>query len=232
MIRAAVGRVRDRIDLGNIVVAVVVAVILSFFGLELSARDVVGTIVAVVVLAPIFGYVVERYEVDFGLLVISLGVIVGWGGIGHLQDGIGWLGWFMLALAVWLCLEGLDRFLRDDRTDDTGVDRDVTGQPETDDTDDLSRSELTELGERNRRLIETLRIADRPLSEDEIRTRASLSPEEFDRLLEMHGDSGPIDRVGTGYVLDERKMGVTGLVWTIGRRLLRPIRVLRPARRN
>ncbi|MCW8172582.1 hypothetical protein D8S78_10355 [Natrialba swarupiae] len=98
----------------------------------------------------------------------------------------------------------------------------------SDETDDLPRAELAKLNECNCRLAETPRDADRPLSADEIRSRANLTPAEFDRLREIHGESGPIDRLGTGYRLDEREMGLTGILRTIGRRLLRPVRVLRP----
>ncbi|MWV39404.1 hypothetical protein [Natrialba sp. INN-245] len=236
MSRSAARRVRDRFDPGTVVVAVLVVAALSLLGLEVSSTDVVRTVVAVAVITPLFGYLLERsgVDIDLGLLVIALGVVVGWGGYGHLQDGIGWLGWLgwlLLVLGGWLCLEGLDRFVRDDGADDAGGGRTDDVRATADETDDLSRAELAELNECNRRLVGTLRDADRPLSADEIRSRANLTPGEFDRLLEIHDESGPIDRVGTGYTLDEREMGLTGILRTIGRRLLRPVRVLRPGRR-
>ncbi|TYT63114.1 hypothetical protein [Natrialba swarupiae] len=233
MSRSVARRIRDRFDPGRVVVAVLVVAALSLPGLEVSSTDVVRTVVAVAVIAPLFGYLVERsgVDIDLGLLVIALGVVVGWGGYGHLQDGVGWLGWLLLALGGWLCLEGLDRFVRDDRTDDAGGGRIDDVRATSDETDDLPRAELAKLNECNCRLAETPRDADRPLSADEIRSRANLTPAEFDRLREIHGESGPIDRLGTGYRLDEREMGLTGILRTIGRRLLRPVRVLRPGRR-
>ena len=56
---------------------------------------------------------------------------------------------------------------------------------------------------------------------------------DFERLLEMNGESGPIDRVGDGYVIDESELGAVAfariLVRAIGGRLLRPFRLFRPA---
>lgn len=219
MFREAVRRIRERVDLGGIVPLLAFAAIFSLLGFEVTRWDVVGSVVGVVILAPILGTLLERYEIDFGLLVIALGLLVGWGGFQHLQEGAGWLGWPLLALGGWLCLEGLDRWGRDEPSPDT-------------DEDDVSRDELERLGEQHRQLLAALRRADGPLTAAEIRTRTGLSADEFERLLEFHGDSGAIERVGTGYRLDERELGVTGIPRTVGRRLCRPLRVLRPAGRG
>lgn len=219
MVRDVVGRIRERVDVGGIVPLLTITAAFSLLGFEVTRWDVVGSIVGVVILAPILGRLLDRFEIDPGLLVIALGLLVGWGGFQHLQHGTGWLGWPLLVLSGWLCLEGVDRWGRDEPTPDTGA-------------DDVSRDELERLGEQHRRLLAALRRADGPLTADEIRTRTGLSEDEFERLLEFHGDSGPIERVGTGYRLDERELGATGVLRTVGRRIRRPLRVLRPVRQG
>lgn len=97
----------------------------------------------------------------------------------------------------------------------------------------MSSDELYRYGEYNRWLLEELRTADRPLTAAEIRSRTGLTEDDFERLLESHGESGPIECVGNGYVIDESEHGavafVRNLVRTVGGRLLRPFRVFRPA---
>ncbi|MFP8953601.1 hypothetical protein ACLI4Z_11585 [Natrialbaceae archaeon A-arb3/5] len=221
MIRSVIDWIRTWINPGDLVAVLLVAGILSLFGFELSVRTVLGTAVAVLIVAPIFGFVLDRLDLHPGLLIVALGVLVGAGGALNVRDGNPWLGWPLVALAGWLCLEGIDQYRH--------------GGPSTESTepDDVSNSELLLQGEHNRWLIEALRDADRPLSAAEIQSRTGLTDEQFERLLEYHGENGPIDRVGTGYVLDERELGVTGMVRafvrTVGGRLLRPFRLFRPS---
>ncbi|WP_226040902.1 hypothetical protein [Natrinema sp. DC36] len=78
-------------------------------------------------------------------------------------------------------------------------------------------------------LLEELREADRPLTKTELCNRTGLLEDDFERLLEIHGESGSIERVGNGYAIDESEMGIGGVARMVGRRLLRPIRLIRPA---
>ena len=225
MFREVVRRIPERVDLGGIVPLLTIAAAFSLLGFEVTRWDVVGSIVGVVILAPIIGTLLERYEIDLGLLVIAFGLLVGWGGFRHLQDGASWLGWPLLVLGGWLCLDGLYAWKHGDAAD--------RGDDADDESDELSNAEVRRLAKHNRRVVEALRDADRPLTAADLRARTGLEADDLERVLARHDEPGPIDRIGNGYVLEERDAGLVAAVRTAARllrgRLFRPFRLLRPS---
>jgi hypothetical protein len=122
----------------------------------------------------------------------------------------------LAVVAAWLCLDSLyDLRL--------GVDR--SSEPD----DDISEEEYYLVSAHGWAVLRALREADGPLSRAELQDRTGLPDEDFERVLETVGDSGPIERVGTGYALDESETGTAAIVRMIGSRLLRPLRLFRPA---
>ncbi|MDG5761598.1 hypothetical protein QA600_19915 [Natronococcus sp. A-GB1] len=122
----------------------------------------------------------------------------------------------LAAVAAWLCLDSLyDLRL--------GIDR--SSEPD----EDISEAEYYLVSAHGWAILRELREADRPLSRAELQDRTGLPDDDFERVLETVGESGPIERVGTGYALDESETGVGAVVRLVGARLLRPLRLFRPA---
>lgn len=217
MVQRIVGRLRNSIGASDVVAVVLLGVVLSQFGLE---RVEIATLVSAVVVGPVIADAVSDgtdtdprpglAEVTFGVLCLVAGVV-------HLRSASSWLGWAFVAVGGWLCLDGVYAWRAEEN------------DPTTAREDDVSKEEVYLAGLHNCWLLEELREADRPLTADELCDRTGLTEDDFERLLEIHGESGPIERVGTGYVIDEHEMGVGGVARTVGRRLCRPIRLFRPA---
>ncbi|WP_440765893.1 hypothetical protein [Natronorubrum sp. DTA7] len=221
MVRQFVARFRDGIDAPDLVGAVVLLGALYALGLESSA---VAVVLGIVVVAPLVRAVVDAAELDIGpaLATVLLGsIVLAAGGYGVLTDD-SWLGPALAIVGAWIVLDGIDAWRNGAPSDERNEDE-----------EDMSNDELFLLGEHNRWLIEVLREADRPLTADEIQSRTGLAESDFERLLETHGESGPIERVGNGYVIDENEMGAVAMarhvVRSVGGRLLRPLRLFRPS---
>ncbi|WP_226006126.1 hypothetical protein [Natrinema salinisoli] len=216
MIRESLGRFRDRVDLSDIVVSAGVAGVLLRLGVDAS---LVGTILGAAVVTPLAEPLLERFDIGPGIAGIAFGGFAVAAGIVQLRDGGRLFGGSLLAIGFWICLDGLYTWR--------------TGDETTRDEDDMTKDEVLLVSEHNRWLLEELRAADRPLAKAEICDRTGLLDGDFERLLEIHGDSGPIERVGNGYAIDEDEMGGIAFVRNIARkavsRLLRPFRLFRPA---
>ncbi|QSW98113.1 hypothetical protein [Haloterrigena alkaliphila] len=219
MIRRFASRFRNEIDRADVVSAVLFAVVLSLFGHESTA---IGVLAGLLIGVPFVTALFEATELDLGpgLAECLFGAFAVAAGINSYWNGSHWLGLAFGIAGAWLVLDGIDTRRHGDVAD-------------TSKDDDMLTDELHLYGEYNRWLVEELRTADRPLTADEIQSRTGLTEDDFERLLEIHGESGPIERVGTGYTIDERELGavafVRNLVRTIGGRLLRPFRLFRPA---
>lgn len=215
MARESLARVGDRIDRTDVVAALVTAGAVVILDLELS---VLGTILGIAIGAPLLEAALEEFDVDPALAWIGFGLFAAAAGAVQLRAGNHWLAAALLAAGCWIPLDGLDAW----RTDDGS---------ETDE-DELTDDEVHLVALHGRWLLAELREADRPLTKTEICDRTGLMEADFERLLEVQGDSSPIERVGNGYVLNEDEMGpvaaVRSLVGSITARLLRPIRLFRP----
>ncbi|MFC6767919.1 hypothetical protein [Natrinema soli] len=206
--------IRDQIGLSDIVSAVGLAAVLSFLGVDLN---VIGVLLGVGIGAPLLEGALDRDDADSALAWLGFGLFaVAAGGI-QLREGGYWFGGSLLAIGCWICLDGL--YAR--RTDGSSGSEDVTD-------DEFHLATL-----HSRWLLEDLREADRPLTKTEICDRTGLMEEDFERLLEIHGESGSIERTGNGYAIDEDEMGATAavrnLAGTVRSRLFRPLRLFRPA---
>lgn len=220
MSRQFAARFRDEIDRADVATAAVFGAVLALSGNESTA---LGVVVGLLVGVPFLTALIDAAGLDLehGPAGVALGSLVVAAGASLLLDGGRWVGWGVVAIGAWILLDGIDRWRRRDTVDA------AAGE------DDMSKADVFRYGEYNRWLLEELRAADRPLTAEEIQSRTGLTEDDFERLLESHGESGPIERVGNGYVLDESELGavafVRNLVYTIGGRLLRPFRLFRPA---
>ncbi|SEQ43594.1 hypothetical protein [Natrinema salaciae] len=216
MIYESLAWLRDRIDPSDIVVTVGLAVFLFVMGLEINA---IATVFGIVIAAPLGEAAVDRFDIDPALAWIALGTFAVAGGIVQLRESGTWFGGSLVAVGCWICLDGLYAWRNVDAT--------------ARDDDDMTKDEVRLVSQHNRWLLEELREADRPLTKAEICDRTGLLEDDFERLLEIHGDSGPIERVGNGYAIDDAEMGagpfVRKILQTVGSRLLRPVRLFRPA---
>jgi hypothetical protein len=216
MVRKSFARFRDRIDLSDIVVSAGVAGVLIWLGVDAS---LIGTVLGAAVVTPLADPLLERFDIGPGIAGIAFGAFAVAAGIVQLRDGGLLFGGSLLAIGFWICLDGLYRWR--------------TGDETARDEDDMTNDEVRLVGQHNRWLLEELRDADRPLTKDEICDRTGLLDDDFERLLEIHGDSGPIERVGNGYAIDEDEMGasafVRNVVYAVFGRLFRPFRLFRPA---
>ncbi|AGB32477.1 hypothetical protein C488_12473 [Natrinema pellirubrum DSM 15624] len=208
-----VARLADRIDSGEIVATVVAAGAVVVLDVNAS---VLGAILGSVIGAPLLEAAFDRYDIDPAFAWIGFGLVAVTAGIVQLRKGHHWLAGALLAAGCWLCLDGLSAR----RTD---------GGSGTDE-DELTDEEFHLVALHSRWLLEELREADRPLTRAEICDRTGLMEPDFDRVLETHDGSSPIERVGNGYVLNEDETGILaavrttlGLVWE---RLVRPVRLL------
>lgn len=213
MVPESVARLRDRIDLADIVAAAVVAGAVAALD---GGPHVIGTFLGLAIGGPILAVALDEFDVDPALARSAFGLCAVAAGIVQLRDGGRWIGGALLAAGCWICLDGLYAWRNED-------------DPTTDREDDVPKAEVSLAGLHNRWLLEELRDADRPLTAAEIRDRTGLTEADFERLLEIHGESGPIERVGNGYAIDESETGAEGVARAVGRRLLRPIRRFRPA---
>ena len=214
-------RLREEVDTTDFVGAVVLLGVLYALGLE-STAIAVG--LGIVVVAPLLRAVADAagLNVEPALATVLLGsIVLVAGGYGVLTDD-SWLGPAFAVVGTWIVLDGIDAWRNGDPPDER-----------SEDEGDISNDELLLIGEHNRWLVETLREADRPLTPEEIQSRTGLTESDFERLLETNGESGPIERVGNGYVIDENEMGAVAMgrhvVRTVGGRVLRPFRLFRPS---
>ncbi|MDF9746344.1 hypothetical protein [Natrinema salsiterrestre] len=216
MLRESLARFRDRIDPSDIVVSAGVAVVLLRLGVDAS---LIGTVLGAAVVTPLAEPLLERFDIGPGIAGIAFGAFAIAAGVVQLQDGGRLFGGSLLAIGFWICLDGVYTWR--------------TGDGTARDEEDMTEDELLLVGEHNRWLLEELRAADRPLTKAEICDRTGLLDEDFERLLEIHGDSGPIERVGNGYAIDEDEMGasafVRNVVYAVFARLFRPFRLFRSA---
>lgn len=220
MFRRFASQFRAEINRSDVVTAGIFAALLSLSGHESTAIGVaLGLLVGVPFVTALFDAI--GFDLEPGPAGVVLGaLVVAAGGYVHL-NGDRWVGWGAIAIGAWILLDGIDRWRYRDGPSDANED------------EDMSNGEVFRYGEYNRWLLEELRAADRPLTAAEIRSRTGLTDADFERLLEIHGESGPIERVGNGYAIDETELGpaafVRNLVRTVGGRLLRPFRLFRPA---
>ncbi len=217
MSRRIVGGLRNAVDPSDIAAVAFLGVVLSQFGLEPVE---IATVVSAVVVGPVIADAVsDGTDLDPrpGLAEVAFGVLCVVAGVVNLRSASGWLGPAFVAVGGWLCLDGLYAW----RTKDS--DSETTAE------DDVTKDEVYLAGLHNRWLLKELREADRPLTKAELCDRTGLMEDDVERLLEIHGESGPIARVGNGYAIDESETGIGGVARTVGRRLFRPIRLFRPA---
>ena len=199
------------------------ALVLVGFGVltDLEATAV-AILLGIVVGVPFVRSVVDAEgESGSGLATVAFGVVVVAAGAYGYRLGDQLLGSVLALVGAWLVLDGVATR----RYGDPGADGSTD--------EDLSRDEFARLHESNRVLVDELRVADRPLTATELASRTGLAERDVDRLLELHGDSGPIERVDGGYAIDERERGLVGFARYLGRavggRLLRPVRLYRSA---
>jgi hypothetical protein len=184
---------RDELDVGTVVGVTVVLLALSGFA-DLSTLTVVGVPAVLVGVAALRAVCTARDYPDAaagavlgavgGLVFASLAI-----GDGSVVFGV------LAAVAAWLCLDSLYDLRH-------GVDR--SDEPD----DELSENEYYLASAHGWAVVSELREADRPLSRSELQDRTGLPDEDFERVLKTAGENGPIERVGTGYVLDESEMGL------------------------
>ena len=222
MIRRVGPWLRERIDVVGIVISLLLAALFS----ELGFESLLELLAALVIGAPLAQAVLDRLDPNPGLLWTALGCFCIAGGAVRVRDGELRVGVSFLAIGSWICLDGLYAWTRDESP--------LRGSDADDDSDeDLSKEEVVRLTKHNRRVVAELRDADRPLTTADLRERTGLDEDDLERVLARHDESGPIERVGTGYVLEERDAGLGSAVRTaarlLGGRLLRPFRLLRPS---
>lgn len=207
-------RLWDGLDPGLVLGALVLVGFGVLFDLEPTAIALLLGIVAGVPLVRAVVDAAEREAIP-GIAAIAFGGVVVAAGGYSARNGDPWLGPVLGLVSVWLVLDGVASV--------------YAGEPaETD--DELSSGEFARLHDANRVLVDELRAADRPLTAAELESRTDLSADDVERLLELHGDTGPIERVAGGYAIDEDERGLVGfaryLGRTVGGRLLRPVRLL------
>ncbi|WP_226481767.1 hypothetical protein [Natrinema amylolyticum] len=220
MILESVTQLRDRIDRSDIVAIVVLIGVLSVLGVDVNE---ITMVLGVVVAAPLGEAALDRADIDPALAWLCFGLFAVAGGVVQLRASSYWFGGSLFAIGCWICLDGIDAWRNGPAAETAG---------NTTAGDDLTRDEALLVSHHNRWLVEELREADRPLTKRELCDRTGLTDDDFECLLEVHDESSPIERIGNGYVLDEDAMGpaaaVRSLVGSIGGRLLRPFRLLRP----
>jgi hypothetical protein len=207
---------RDELDARTLAGVTGVFVVFHLLA-DLSTLAVVGAPAALVAVAALTAYCVSRGhpETVASVVICASGALV----LGSVAlTTTSWLPGALAAIAAWVCLDSLYDLRR-------GVDR--SDGPD----DDISEDEYYLASAHGWTAISELREADRPLSRSELQDRTGLPDEDFERVLETVGESGPIERVGTGYAIDEREMGTAAAVRSVARgtvsRLIRPFRLLR-----
>ncbi|MFC4986612.1 hypothetical protein [Saliphagus infecundisoli] len=218
MAESIVAAARDRMPLSEIVGAVAIAVVLSSLGYEETAIvPLLG-----VVLRPIATRAFDALDLGLTSLRILFGIFVAVAGASALSDGgeSVWLGAVLLVAGSWLVLDTLYEYRHGEPTEPVSVEKEE---------DEPSMAEMQALGAHGRWVLETLQEADRPLTAGEIRTRTGLTEDELADVFEILEGNGTVEPMGTGYVIDESAMGLTGFVRSIGGRLLRPVRLFGPS---
>ncbi|MGQ3412380.1 hypothetical protein ACT4ML_08960 [Natrinema sp. LN54] len=219
MTSGSVTWLRNRIDTADIVTVGVFAGVLFALGVDAS---IIGMVLVAAVIAPLGEAAFDSADIDPALAGIGFGSFAVIAGVVQFRDGGLWFGSALLAAGCWICLDGLYARHSGGATTD--------GEPDTT-AEAMTKDEVALVGQHNRWLLETLREADRPLTDDEICDRTGLLDEDLERLLEIHGESGPIERIGNGYRIDENEMGagpfIRTLVGTVSSRLRRPFRLFR-----
>lgn len=216
MTETIVAAARDRISLSDIGGAVAIAVVCYALGYDETA---LATLLGLLVGVPVVGAVFDAISVGSTSAGVAFGVFVAVAGTSVALDG-GLrlpLGVVLVAVGCWLILDTLYEYRHGEPTDSASAE------------DDLSMAEMQALGTHGRWVLEALREADRPLTAGEIRTRTGLTEDELADVLEILEGNGTVEPMGTGYVIDESAMGLTGFVRSIGGRLLRPIRLFGPS---
>lgn len=236
-----VSRFRERVDFIDVVALVVFLGVFSAAGMDSTA---ISILLGIVVVAPVVRKTMDALGFDLGPVLAKtiLGIVVAAAGIHGTSTGDPWIGGALVVFGGWLLLDAVDTWRYPDAADGTAnsdvdttsVDVNATNADgDTSDEDDMSNEEVYLVGEHNRWLVEALREADQPLTAAEIKSETGLTDDDFNRLLEIHGESGPIERVGTGYTIDESEMGAWAMGKTVARgiggRALRPFRVFRPS---
>ncbi|WP_207588583.1 hypothetical protein [Halomontanus rarus] len=96
-----------------------------------------------------------------------------------------------------------------------------------------ARTALTRAS-RSRAVVDALETASRPLTAEELQERTALPVDELEATLELVRENGTVERIGTGYVVDERERRtmtiVREIVSGVGGRVLRPFRLFGPSR--
>ncbi|WP_254523251.1 hypothetical protein [Natrinema caseinilyticum] len=208
-------RVRERLAVRDLAPIAILGGALWLFGFEDTE---IGTVLFAIVFVPLaVDWLSDLVTVDIGpgSAEFLLGALAATAGVRQLRNGDGLIGVAFVATGCWLCLDGIDRRRRE--SDDASS----AG------TGDATKGEVHLAGLHSRWLLEALREADRPLTRSEICDRTGLMEDDFERLLEIHGESGPIERVGTGYTVDENEIGVGAVARSISKRLLRPVPLFR-----
>lgn len=220
MAETIVAAARDRISLSDIGGAVAIAVVCYALGYDETA---LAALLGLLVGVPVVGAAFDAIGVGSTSAGVAFGVFVAVAGTSVALDG-GLrlpLGVVLVAVGCWLVLDTLYEYRHGEPTDSASAE----GKAE----DDLSMAEMQALGTHGRWVLEALREADRPLTAGEIRTRTGLTEDELADVLEILEGNGTVEPMGTGYVIDESAMGLTGFVRSIGGRLLRPIRLFGPS---
>lgn len=218
MTESVVAEVRDRITPPGIVGTAVVAAV--FYGLG-HGETAIALFVGVVIGVPIVGAVFDGVRLGRTTAGVAFGSFVAVAGAMAVLDNGSWFGAVFLAAGTWIVLDTLFDYRHGEP---------AGAEPEAgDEEEDISTAEMHTLGAHGRWVLETLREADRPLTAEEIRSRAGLTADEFSDVLEILEGNGTVEPVGNGYVIDESAMGMSGFVRSVGGRLLRPVRLFRPS---
>lgn len=216
MVREVIDGYFDRVDRSDIVVSVGIAGVLAWLGVDVS---LVGTLLGVAIGVPLVEPLFEQFNIGPGIAGVAFGAVAVVAGVVQLRASRYWFGGSLFAIGCWICLDAIYTW-RD-------------GGSTTSEEDDMTKDEVFLVSQHNRWLVEELHAADRPLTKAEICDRTGLVDEDFERLLEIHGDSSPIERVGNGYTIDEDETGATAFIRRITRaissRLCRPFRLFRPS---
>ncbi|WP_222919440.1 hypothetical protein [Natrinema sp. SYSU A 869] len=219
MVPESVTQFRNRIDRSDIVATVVLVGVLTVLGVDVNG---IAMVLGVVVAAPLVEAALDRADIDAALAWLCFGLFAVAAGVVELRAGNHWFGGSLFAIGCWICLDGVYAWRSGSAADQGG---------DTAKDDDMTKNDVLLVSQHNRWLLEELREADRPLTKAEICDRTGLMDDDFERLLEFHDESSPIERIGNGYALDEDEMGASAFVRnttrTVGGRIFRPFRLFR-----
>ncbi|MCU4740067.1 hypothetical protein [Natronoglomus mannanivorans] len=221
MTGSRIASLRDRLDTTDLVALVVLLAVV--YATTDGTLESVSSMLVLLVLVPVFRWVLEFLEIGdttAGLLLGSLVAALGAGAV--VVDGSLWIGAGLFAVGCWLVLDTIYESKHGDQT------------ARTDPEDDITEAEMYTLMGHSQWVLEALQEASRPLSAKELRERTGLTEDELEATLEITQGNGTVDRVGNGYVVDESELGgvafVRGIVRSIGARIFRPFRLFRPSK--